>query len=67
MAEALFGLPQGVGTLFVVALLGAKVGHALHDDRLSMLAAVIGQVLVVAMMCARRSGRAPWTARSAPA
>lgn len=66
MAEAFFGFPPGVGTLFVVALLGAKVGHALHGDRLSLLAAVIGLVLVVAMMFARRSHRAPWIARSVP-
>ena len=67
MAEALFGFPPGVGTLFVVALLGAKVGHDLHDDRLCLLAAVIGLVLAVSVMCVRRSDHAPSTLRSVSA
>jgi hypothetical protein len=58
-------VPPGGGTLVVVALLGAEVGHKLHDHRLRLLPASIGLVLPVAMMCAGRSHRAHWTARSA--
>ena len=65
MAKVRFGFPPGVGTLFVVAPLGAEVGHKVHDHRLRLLPAVIGLLHVVAMMCARRSHRAHWTARSA--
>ena len=63
MAEVLFGLPQAAA--HSSSWLGAEVGHKLHDHRLRLLPAVIGLGLVVAMICARRSHRAHWTAWSA--